>query len=126
MARAGALGVLIVARDLEPGVPLLDASAWLLALAVPALALAFLVGLLRWRLFAERALQRLAECLRELPDASTLRQGVRRRVRRPDDRDRLPRERRGRALDRLPRPAGDPPRPRQPAEPSARCPAAAR
>jgi signal transduction histidine kinase len=71
MARAGALGALIVARDLDAGVP--EASAWLLALAVPALAVAFLAGLLRWRLFAERALQRLAECLRSLPDALTLR-----------------------------------------------------
>jgi signal transduction histidine kinase len=71
MMRAGVLGALIVARDLEAGVP--EASAWLLALAAPALALAFLAGLLRWRLFAERALQRLAECLRSLPDAPTLR-----------------------------------------------------
>ncbi|HEX5782658.1 MAG TPA: histidine kinase, partial [Solirubrobacteraceae bacterium] len=48
-------------------------AAWLLALAVPAVALAFLAGLLRWRLFAETALRRLAECLRALPDALTLR-----------------------------------------------------
>jgi signal transduction histidine kinase len=73
IARAAALGVLIVARDLETGAPVLDISAWALALAVPALALAFLAGLLLWRLFAERALQRLAECLRSLPDAPTLR-----------------------------------------------------
>jgi signal transduction histidine kinase len=73
MARAGALGLLIVARDLDTGVPVPEAAAWLLALAVPATALAFLVGLLRWRLFAERALQRLVECLRGLPDALTLR-----------------------------------------------------
>jgi signal transduction histidine kinase len=73
MACAGALGVLIVARDLDTGAPVLEASAWLLALAAPAIALAFLAGLLRWRLFAERALQRLAECLRALPDALTLR-----------------------------------------------------
>lgn len=71
MVRAGALGTLIVARDLDAGVP--EASAWLLALAFPALALAFLAGLLRWRLFAERALQRLTECLRSLPDGPTLR-----------------------------------------------------
>jgi signal transduction histidine kinase len=73
MARAVALGILIVARDLDTGLSLLELSSWLLALAVPALALAFLAGLLRWRLFAERALQRLAECLRALPDAPTLR-----------------------------------------------------
>jgi signal transduction histidine kinase len=73
MARAGLLGVAIVARDLDTEGPLLQVASWLLALAVPAIALAFLAGLLRWRLFAERALQRLAECLRGLPDALTLR-----------------------------------------------------
>jgi signal transduction histidine kinase len=73
MARAGVLGVAILARDLDARSGLLPVTAWLLALAVPAIALAFLAGLLRWRLFAERALQRLAECLRELPDALTLR-----------------------------------------------------
>jgi signal transduction histidine kinase len=73
MARAGALGALIAARDLEVGFPVTETSAWLLALAVPAVALGLLAGLLRWRLYAERALQRLAECLRVLPDALTLR-----------------------------------------------------
>ena len=73
-------------------------AAWLLALALPAIALAFLAGVLRWRLFAEQALRRLAACLRvRCPNAVTLRAGVRRRLRRPDDRDRLPgrRARRG-------------------------------
>ncbi len=73
IVRAGTLGVLMVARDLDTGVPVLETAAWLLALAVPVMALVFLAGLLRWRLFAERALQRLGECLRALPDASTLR-----------------------------------------------------
>jgi signal transduction histidine kinase len=73
MARAAVLGVAIVARDLGTDAWQLQLASWLLALAVPAIALAFLVGLLRWRLFAERALQRLAECLRGLPDALTLR-----------------------------------------------------
>jgi signal transduction histidine kinase len=72
MARAAALGGLIVARDLDGSVP--EVSAWLLALAVPALAVAFIAGLLRWRLFAEQVLQRLAECLRSVPDVLTLRE----------------------------------------------------
>jgi signal transduction histidine kinase len=71
-ARAALLGVAIVARDLDAAWPL-QASAWLLALAVPAIALAFLVGILRWRLYAEHALQTLASCLRSLPDTVTLR-----------------------------------------------------
>ena len=49
------------------------ARAWLLAIAVPAIAIAFLVGLLRWRLFAGAALQRVAERLRAMPDVPTLR-----------------------------------------------------
>ncbi len=74
-ARAGLLGVAIVLRDLEPMWPL-EAVAWLLALAVPAIALAFLVGIMRWRLFAETALQRLAMCVGALPDAATLRRAL--------------------------------------------------
>ena len=73
MLGAGALGVAIVGRELEPTAWPIELAAWLLAIAVPAIALAFLVGLLRWRLFAGAALQHVAECLRSLPDALTLR-----------------------------------------------------
>jgi signal transduction histidine kinase len=73
MLRAGALGIAIVGRELEPTAWPIELAAWLLAIAVPAIALAFLVGLLRWRLFAGAALQHVAECLRSLPDAPTLR-----------------------------------------------------
>ncbi|HWM10697.1 MAG TPA: histidine kinase [Solirubrobacteraceae bacterium] len=73
MLRAAALGVAIVGRELEPTSWPIELAAWLLAIAVPAIALAFLVGLLRWRLFAGAALQHVAECLRSLPDALTLR-----------------------------------------------------
>lgn len=73
MARAGALGVGFVARDLHARGWSLEVVAWLLALAVPVLAIAFLAGLLQWRLFAERALQRLAEGLGGRPDALRLR-----------------------------------------------------
>ena len=73
LVRAAALGIAIVGRELEPDAWPIHLAAWLLALAMPAIAVAFLVGLLRWRLFAESALRRLAECLRALPDALTLR-----------------------------------------------------
>ena len=73
MLRAATLGTAIVGREFEPDAWLIQLAAWLLALAIPAVALAFLVGLLRWRLFAETALRRLAECLRAMPDALTLR-----------------------------------------------------
>ena len=73
MARAGALGIAIVGRELEPHAWPILLAAWLLALATPAVAIAFLVGLLRLRLFAETALRRLAESLRATPDALTFR-----------------------------------------------------
>ena len=75
-ARVGLVGVGIVARQGDPTASYVEIVSWLIALAVPVLALAFLVGLLRWRLFAGRALQRLAECLRTVPDAATLRHAL--------------------------------------------------
>jgi len=62
--RVAALGVAIFARrlDVDPG--LIQVAGWLVSLALPAMAVAFLVGLLRWRLFVARAMQRLAT---ELP-----------------------------------------------------------
>jgi signal transduction histidine kinase len=107
MARATALGVLIVARDLETGVPV-EAAAWLLALAVPAMALAVLAGLLRWRLFAERALQSLAECLRALPDAPTLRRAFADAFGDPTIEIVFPEQRGGRWMDCWGRPVATP------------------
>jgi signal transduction histidine kinase len=71
--RAGLIGVGFVARQGDSTAWFVELVAWLIALAVPVLAIAFLVGMLRWRLFAGHALQRLAECLRTVPDAATLR-----------------------------------------------------
>ncbi|MBS1869262.1 MAG: hypothetical protein JSS99_06325 [Actinobacteria bacterium] len=71
--RAGLLAVGMSARWVDPSPVVLRTVAWMLALAVPLIALAFLAGLLRWRLFAGRALERLAACLRAKPDAPTLR-----------------------------------------------------
>ena len=71
---AGLLGVASVARQVDPTAWPLDVAAWLLALAVPAVAFAFFLGLLQWRLYAERTLQSLAACLRDLPDPATLQQ----------------------------------------------------
>jgi len=72
--RAALLAVAIVARQIDSTAWPLEVAAWLLALAVPAVALAFFLGLLQWRLYAERTLQSLAACLRDLPDPATLRQ----------------------------------------------------
>jgi signal transduction histidine kinase len=72
-ARAGLLGVAIVVRHVDSSTRSVEVVAWLLALAIPAIALAFLAGLVRWRLFAGDALQRLTECVRDVPNAVTLR-----------------------------------------------------
>ena len=56
-------------RAADPGSPLLASIAWTIALLVPAMAVAFLIGLLRWELFSARALERLAVRLLEHPDA---------------------------------------------------------
>jgi signal transduction histidine kinase len=72
-ARATLLALGVFARWIDPQIAALRGVAWLLAIALPAVALAFLVGLLRWRLFAGRALERLAACLHGKPDATTLR-----------------------------------------------------
>jgi signal transduction histidine kinase len=72
MLYAGLFGVAIVARQIDPTAWPLELAAWLLALAVPAVALAFFLGLLQWRLYAEGALQSLAACLRDLPDPAML------------------------------------------------------
>jgi signal transduction histidine kinase len=69
----GFVGVGVIARLVDPNAWQLEVLAWLIALAGPAIALGFLGGLLRWRLFAGSALERLAECLSTVPDASSLR-----------------------------------------------------
>jgi signal transduction histidine kinase len=73
IARTSLLAVAICARWVDASWWLVEAAAWLLALAVPAVALGFLAGLVRWRLFAGRALERLAATLRAMPDAIALR-----------------------------------------------------
>jgi signal transduction histidine kinase len=50
----------IVARRLAPDSRLVEITTWLIALALPAMAIAFLVGLMRWRLYVAGAMQDLA------------------------------------------------------------------
>jgi signal transduction histidine kinase len=66
------LGGGFAARQADPSTVPVEIVAWSLALVPPVLALASFVGLVRWRFFAGRALQRLAESLRSVPDAPTL------------------------------------------------------
>ncbi len=50
----------LVVRRFEPGSPALTVARWLAAFALPAMSLAFLVGLLRWRLYVGASLRRFA------------------------------------------------------------------
>jgi signal transduction histidine kinase len=66
----------LAVRRVDPDSPLLGAITWTIALLVPAMAVAFLIGLLRWQLFSIAALQRLALRLREHPDGRRLRHAL--------------------------------------------------
>jgi signal transduction histidine kinase len=76
IARLGLLVVFAVARSADPDSATTDAVLWLIALAVPALAVAFLVGLLWWRLFVAEALHMLAMRLRASPGPDELRDAL--------------------------------------------------
>lgn len=60
-------------RRLAPASPLVEPMAWALVLLVPAMALAFLVAPLRWRLFAAGALEKLAAGLGTIAGPGELR-----------------------------------------------------
>ena len=63
----------LIGRMIDPDATFLEALGWLIPLGVPALACAFLVGLVRWRLFIAVAMERLATGLRAHPRPSELR-----------------------------------------------------
>ena len=59
-ARLAVLIAAIVVRWVNPESPLVDELSWVVALGVPAIAAAFVVGIMRWRLYLSDALQALA------------------------------------------------------------------
>jgi signal transduction histidine kinase len=67
------LAAYVLARRAEPDASALAAIGWLYVLTLPAIALAFLIGLVRRKIFEATALQHLASRLREHPDADELR-----------------------------------------------------
>jgi signal transduction histidine kinase len=72
-ARLVVYAAAIAVRRVSPGSPVVDVLTWTLALLLPAMAIAFLVGLVRWRMFAGGALERLARGLHDHPDAERVR-----------------------------------------------------
>ena len=73
-ARWTVLALALVLRRVDPGSPLVDALVWAIALAVPALARAFVVGLLQRRLYAAGALQQLGSAARGALDRGQVRE----------------------------------------------------
>ena len=74
--RLGAFALTLADRRIAPDSPLVDVGVWLVALSVPLLALAFLVGVWRWRLFMAEAMQSLATRLRAHPRPADLRDAL--------------------------------------------------
>jgi signal transduction histidine kinase len=58
---------MFAARRVAPGSAVTEASAWLVAFAVPALGVAFLIGLGRWHLFVNGGIRIVNARLREMP-----------------------------------------------------------
>jgi signal transduction histidine kinase len=63
VARTALLAAGFIVRDLEPTAWPVEVTSWLIAACLPAIALAFLAGTFRWRLYAGDALERLAQGL---------------------------------------------------------------
>ena len=64
MAWALALGAGLAVRRAWPGSALMDGAFWLIAFTVPAMAVAFLIGLTRWWVYVGASLRRLAARLK--------------------------------------------------------------
>jgi hypothetical protein len=64
MVWAIALAVTLAVRLAWPGSGFVEAVAWLVAFTVPAMAVAFLIGLMRWWVYIGASVRRLADRLR--------------------------------------------------------------
>src|SRR3954447_6695042 len=98
-------GAGFVARQADPNAPAVVAIAWLISFAAPALGLAALAGMMRWRLLAAGALEQLARCLRSEPDFMTLRRAFAEAFGDPTVRIAFPTARADRWLDGFGQPA---------------------
>ena len=75
-ARVALLGFGFVIRDADASSITVEVTAWLLAFAVPAIVVAFLIGRVRWRVFTGDALRRLGGSLHSAHDAPALRRAL--------------------------------------------------
>jgi signal transduction histidine kinase len=74
LARSAVLALAVATRRAAPDSDAAEVLTWVLALGLPAIALGFFVGLVRWRLFVAEALQSLGLRLQGGTDAAGLRQ----------------------------------------------------
>ena len=74
--RCATLAIALPIRAASPGSPLLDVLLWILALALPLMAVAFLAGELHSRLFVASALERLGAMIGPTPSSGTLRSAL--------------------------------------------------
>jgi signal transduction histidine kinase len=70
--RLAVYSLAVAGRRVAPESQIIQVSSWMIAFALPCLAIAFLVGLVRWRLFTAAAMQRLATRLRGHPRSPEL------------------------------------------------------
>ena len=74
--RCATFAIAFPIRATSPGSPLLDVLFWVLALALPLMAVAFLAGELHSRLFVASALERLGTMIGPTPSSGTLRSAL--------------------------------------------------
>ncbi len=74
IVRVGTFAAAIAVRRAAPDAAAVDVLIWVILLGLPAMSLAFLVGLVRWRLFTADALLRLAVGIRHDPQPEELRE----------------------------------------------------
>ena len=72
--RVGTFATAIAVRRADENGAIVDVLIWVILLGLPAMSLAFLVGLIRWRLFTADALLRLAVGIRHDPHPDELRE----------------------------------------------------
>ncbi len=74
IVRVGTFGTAIAARRANADETVTDVLIWVILLGLPAMSIAFLIGLVRWRLFTADALLRLAVGIRHDPHPEELRE----------------------------------------------------
>jgi signal transduction histidine kinase len=76
ITRLGGYAAFVPARRIAPGSPAVDVLGWVLLLTLPAIALGFLVGLVRWRLHVASAMEQLVQRVMTRPGRTSVRSAM--------------------------------------------------